>query len=345
MAMDRQDDRTDPRFEPVHDGSYDKIVRPDIELRVPGYFLRNWGPKLSPGAALLYLHLRLMCWYDTKNPQNSRDYCWPKQTTLARLIGSSRRSVQRHLKELEEHELIRRKPTYHYDQEKGKKVRGVDVYQVPYRVPLVTDDHGKAAVIDAEEILSQSHSIDEKQQLSPRRQDDAQVNEAPPGPKRQIDAQVSYPRPKRQIVVGTAAPNCHTEVIPEAVNVNNVRGAKTGRTKKSRQAEHLLPQEKTKRDAMAAEIGEQLKRMCHDRSPDPHKSAGFHRRIASMMPEHLIREAIAATRDAVEDQRSGRKELHVGVAPYFAGIVRRIAEREQIDLGVDWSPKQAIESR
>ena len=33
-----------------------------------------------------------------------------------------------------------------------------------------------------------------------------------------------------------------------------------------------------------------------------------------------------ATRDAIDDQRSGRKTLRSGPAAYFAGIVRQIAE-------------------
>jgi hypothetical protein len=71
-----------------------------------------------------------------------------------------------------------------------------------------------------------------------------------------------------------------------------------------------------------------------------HKSAGFHRRVALVMPEHLIQEALTATRDAVDDQRSGRKSLRAGPAAYFAGTVRRIAAREGIDLGVEWKAER-----
>jgi hypothetical protein len=48
----------------------------------------------------------------------------------------------------------------------------------------------------------------------------------------------------------------------------------------------------------------------------------------------LVREALAATRDAVEAKRSGRKALGGSVDAYFAGIAFGIADREGIDLGV-----------
>jgi hypothetical protein len=54
------------------------------------------------------------------------------------------------------------------------------------------------------------------------------------------------------------------------------------------------------------------------------------------MPEQFVREAIISTRDAIEEQRSGRKSLREGPAGYFAGIVRAIEEREGLDLGVKW---------
>jgi len=343
---DQAPSRQDPSFEGVHDGSYDKLTRPEVELRVPGYFMRFWSQHLSTGAFALYLHLRYMCWYDLKNPQNSRDYCWPKQATLARLIGSSRRSVQRHLQELEDLQLIRRKPTRYYDHERGKKLRGVDVYQIPYRVPLVAEHEGKAAVLDAEDLLQEAAERTENVPLTPERQNDALVIEEP---ERQFGALVSYPPPKRQNVVGTAAPNLRTEVVLEIPNVTNVRESRPGSGRGSLQGDPrvqaMSPKELESRERMAQEIGRQLHLMAGngDYPTADHKSLGFHRRVAYLMPKRCVYEALAATRDAVEDDRAGRKTVHT-VAAYFAGTVQRIALRERIDLGVEWRVKRPAEA-
>jgi len=52
------------------------------------------------------------------------------------------------------------------------------------------------------------------------------------------------------------------------------------------------------------------------------------------MPETLLRKALMATRDAVDDQRAGRKTLRGGASAYFAGVVKQIAEDEGIELGL-----------
>ena len=56
-------------------------------------------------------------------------------------------------------------------------------------------------------------------------------------------------------------------------------------------------------------------------------------------------EVFMATRDAVEDQRAGRRSLRVGPDGYFTGIVRQIADREGIDLGIKRKVKAPVESR
>ena len=70
------------------------------------------------------------------------------------------------------------------------------------------------------------------------------------------------------------------------------------------------------------------------RETGEHKSARFHRLIASRLPETLVREALRATRDAVEAQRAGRKTLTRGPSAYFAGIAFSLAEKHGVDLGV-----------
>src|SRR5262249_20166068 len=92
--------------------------------------------------------------------------------------------------------------------------------------------------------------------------------------------------------------------------------------------------EKQEREALAYEIGETLRRMEGDRRPGPHASLGLHRRLAYLMPVSLVRRALMATRDAVDDARAGRGTLTGGPSAYFAGTAFRLAKEAGIDLGV-----------
>ena len=92
-------------------------------------------------------------------------------------------------------------------------------------------------------------------------------------------------------------------------------------------------------DRLVFEIGERLKILAGDKTSGPHRSAGFHRRIVSSVPENLIHEALSATRDAIDTGRSGQAGIRKGPAEYFAGAISRIAERENIRLPIAWSSK------
>lgn len=50
------------------------------------------------------------------------------------------------------------------------------------------------------------------------------------------------------------------------------------------------------------------------------------------MPEHLVREALAATRDAVERRRSGQGGCRSGPWAYFAGVAMELTAEADIDL-------------
>lgn len=333
-----------PAYEATHEGSYDKLTRPEVELRVPAYFMKYWGPRLSNGAALLYLQLRLMCWYDVKNPQNSRDYCWPKQETLAKLIRSTDRSVRTYLKELESRQLIQRKADYYYSKEKGKKLRGVDVYQVFYRPPLIPEHQANALVIEVEEQFERALEHPENTPPTPTGNAFRKVADDPESPTgngfRQIADSLGFPPPTGKIEQPQARKNVPGRSTTELINnVTNV----TSRTENSDSAfardprvSKLSPDERDRKEALMYQIGDTLARMTGSQGSDMHRSAGFHRRVAYLLPEGFINEALMATRDAVEDQRSGTRSLHTGPAAYFAGIVRQICQREGIDIGVSW---------
>lgn len=354
-------------FEPVFDDRYDEITKPNVELRVPAYFMKHWSPRLSAPAVLLYLQLRLMCWYDEKSPKNTRDYCWPKQATLAKLINSGERSVRRYLKELEASGLIRRGRTGYYDKDKGKKLRGVDVYYVPYRVPVTSEDSAKAAALDTADVLA-ARAQHPENRVGGSEGDAPQTNEPPTG---QIGRLVERDQPAGQIGLGTARPDRPTEVVLEvSKNVRNV-----GRTGSKNPSAHpairaMTSEERASRKRLAHAIGDQLAAMSsklarrrghrstevgptritdllqpgEDRgAAEQHKDYGFHWLVAHFMPGPAVDSALAATEDAVEDEIQGTRTLATTPDRYFTGVIRRICATDAIQLpGVRWtSPSEA----
>lgn len=99
----------------------------------------------------------------------------------------------------------------------------------------------------------------------------------------------------------------------------------------------LNQDERAQRESFAAYIGDQLKNLAGCWDGEEHKSAGFHRRVALLMPEALTHEALSATRDAIERARAGHGCRAPDPGAYFAGAVRKIAARERVDLGVAWT--------
>jgi len=332
------------RFEPVHDGSYDKIVQPQVELRVPAYFLRNWVPILGPGPAMTYLQLRQMCWYDLKNPQNSRDYCWPKQKKLAQLTGYGDRSLRRYLKTLEEHDLIRRKPTYHYDRDKGKKVRSVDIYQVPYRVPLVRDHQGEAAALDADDIAGEMEQHPRQDGSPPTGQLGRQVPEMPSRPSGHSGHQVrdyqGYPPPTGHGGLGTARPDWPREDIPEDL-LTNVNVGQDSSTRGDPMKTSLSNQDEYERRAYA--LACQLYRAAGQRDDPPvdHRNKGFCVRVVSCLDDGAIYQATSSTRDAFESGRVAPRTLD-HVFQYFTGTVRNVAREAGVDLGLRPRAERAV---
>jgi len=293
LSLPEREQRERIRIEPFYRDYYNELVKPNQELRVPSYFMKNWAPRLSTGATVLYLYLRLMCFYDLKNPQNSRDYCWPKQKTLADLIGCGERSVRRYLAELEDHDLIRRKPTYVYDKEKGKKVRSVDVYQVPFELPLVTADLKKAAVHEAEEILRAQQEHPENRPIPSNGQNGRQV---------------TYPLPTGQNGLGTARPNWPTEVVLEDIQPN-VRTL-VDKNSLNEDAAHLVDL-----------LGQKLGRAGNNRK--------FYELVARTVPESLIMQALAAVNDKFQESFYGTKEgIRVSKSAYFTGVLKNLTKKQ-----------------
>ena len=99
----------------------------------------------------------------------------------------------------------------------------------------------------------------------------------------------------------------------------------------------LSAADKRERARLASEIGEALQRMSGIRDGGAHASLGFHRRVAFLMPVHLVHEALRATRDGVDDRRAGRGGVREDPSKYFGGIVKQLARDHGIDLGLKTS--------
>lgn len=76
-----------------------------------------------------------------------------------------------------------------------------------------------------------------------------------------------------------------------------------------------------------------------------HPSLGFHRRVAFLMPMHLVHEALRATRDAVDDRRAGRGGVREDPSKYFGGIAKQLAQTHGIDLGLKTSSRRLAQEQ
>jgi hypothetical protein len=127
-------------LEPAFRDLYNEITAAHRVVQVPAYFWQKWVPILGPLAATLYQKLRQYCYY---NPQTGekRHWCWPKQATLCREIGvSSRNTLLKGLRVLEDYGFIHRVKTYYRDPNTGRPHQGTDKYYVYFEIPLIDSD-------------------------------------------------------------------------------------------------------------------------------------------------------------------------------------------------------------
>lgn len=313
-------------LQPTFRDLYNEITEAHRIVQVPRYFWVKWVPILGPIATALYMQLRQYCYFNPKTGE-IRNLCWPKQATLGRDIGvRDKKTIRKALVLLEEHGFIKRERTYYKDSDTGKPHQGTDRYLVYFEIPLVTEDAVDLLIRES----TQGASAD-------RHYEGAES----PHSAESVDNS-SYGGKFSPHIAGEEIPR-RTITRTSTYNVTNVIGQNPLRQKgqaRARSAD-LPAEELNERESLAGYIGDQLGAMDGNWRGEGHKSAGFHRRVALAMPSHLVHEALAATRDAIEDDRGGRRTVRRGAGAYFAGAIRRIAEREHIDLGVHWGRKES----
>lgn len=332
-----------------------EITKPNQGVFVTRYFLTRWCPTLGPEASNIIIALRLLADRDGQT--------FASVETIALYARISPRALKRWLSENEDavadrssdwrvqwkllHDYFLRSKSARYLIRKegslSRAKRTTNLYQVAMDDPVHPDDEGVLFVKIAERIV-QSEADDRRRNSQ---ENNGVSYKGPVGPHRKkvvlpdpgsVDNS-AYKGPVGPHEVGPGGPSLS---FSYRSNVTNVMGKKS---QEGIRRPSLSSSERESRDAMALQIGDQLKTMTGRWDGEDHKSAGFHRRIALLMPEHLIQEALTATRDAVDDQRSGRKDLRDGPDAYFAGAVRKIAEREGLDLGVNWKTDQVSTDR
>src|SRR5262245_27698714 len=65
---------------------YNELVEADRQFPVPTYLWEKWVPVLGVFPVAVYIELKRMCFVNRATGER-RDWCWPKQETLAKRLG------------------------------------------------------------------------------------------------------------------------------------------------------------------------------------------------------------------------------------------------------------------
>ena len=335
---------------PAYRDHYNRLVQPDEMVGFPGsaYFWRKWVSILKPTAAAVYIVLRDIAYAHKNVPEDA--WCYPDQAELAKMLGlSDRKTIRQHLNTLEQHGFMKREKDYRSvrDQEHGGKLarQRASVYHVYYEIPLVAEDavtllllrEGIANPLEINDLSSVRGNPPHRSGGKPSSLVN-QVEGIPPPPSTypQEATSVGAFQQEKPPTINVKSTNVYPTLdnVREQSSPSNVPRTARSSFKEDPRIASLSPLERAEKDQLVREIALRLNAAAGDHGNAEHKSAGLHRRIAYLMPAPLVHEALMATADAVQEDRAGRKSLRGSPAAYFTGIVRKIAEREGIDLGI-----------
>lgn len=318
---------------PAFRDAYNEITQAHRQFPIPQYLWEKWLPVLGPLPIVLYMQLRRYCFFNPETGER-RDICWPKQQTLANEIGvKDKATVRKALELLEAHGFIEREHTYYQATGSGHVRKGSDRYRVFFEIPLRAKDAVRVfmkrmADLSADDQTGSDLSLEAIGESIARR-----VKKSP-YEKPAVDNSVR--RVNLSPYVVDEKTTHRTNTLRNTSNVDNV-GIEASEKQKLRSSPTLptFPAaERERREMLIGEIGDSLKTWAGEWDKDPHRSEGFHRRVVYILPEVLVREALMATRDAIDRARGGGEGVWGGPAAYFAGVVKNIALREGLDLGL-----------
>lgn len=301
---------------PIFRDPYNRISQAHRQFPIPAYLWEKWVPVLGLLPVGVYVELRRMCFVNDAAGER-RTIVWPKQETLARRLGVKKRhTIAAALRVLEEHGFIERRRTTYNDKRTGRLRRGVTEYDVMWEFPLVAADAVELLIVQTTPVESDL---------------DRRAEKGPYGAK-PVDN--SHHRAEKR--PSTTAEKRPCELLPRTIttNVTNVDVTSYRKSSLQKRAEvlGLSAKERADREGLALEVGDALKTWEGRWDGKGHQSEGFHRRVAFLLPENLVREALAATRDAMERQRSGEGGCRQGPSAYFAGVVKNLAAEAGVDL-------------
>lgn len=321
---------------PAYRSAYNRALDNEDRMTLPRYFWRKWLPLLGAEAAALYVVLRDMSRVEAAR---SDSWCWPEQAELGLRIGVSKNTLRKALGVLERHGFIRSERRREQLPRAWQMVQGTNRYEVYLDIPLTPED---AVELLLAEIKEHAEATDFRicaQSAAPVDKSLSSISAL-----RASELKNCTQRGEEIQALGPSEFKiCALNVSNEA-NSSNVRGTPSGKTplREHPAVMGLSGAEKRERARLASEIGETLQRMSGACDGGAHPSMGFHRRVAFLMPVHLVREALRATRDGVDDRRAGRGGVRQDPSQYFGGIVKQLAHQHGVDLGLKTSPKHMI---
>lgn len=300
---------------PVLRDLYNEITLAHRIAQFPRYFLDKWAPILGPVATAVYLQLRQFCYFNRETDE-TRNWCWPSQATLARQIGvRDRATVRKGLERLERYSFIRRESAVRRNS-KGQIQRTSDKCLIFRDLPLTPED--------TVEFLARLAASNPKA-------DDLHMGKEPSNGEFSVDNSDQEGR----ISAFAAGEKVNSGFSTEKNNDLNVRT--TGRKKISAfrrdpRVSDLTPEERARKDDVACWISSWLLRKMGKSEFGIHPSHGMHRRIAYFMPEELIRQVMRDLEDRLAAVREGTKSPVGDLSALFFAYIRRVAEQNGIDL-------------
>jgi len=316
---------------PAYRSAYNRALDNEDRMTLPRYFWRKWLPVLGAEAAALYVVLR-----DISRVEAARSdsWCWPEQSELGLRIGVSKNTLRKSLTVLERHGFIQSERRRERLPGAWQMVQGTNRYEVYLDIPLTEADAVELLLAEVNEYASASDFRSGTLSMEPVDKP-LSSNSEPRGSEFKVCTQSGEE-------VGGLSSSEFKICAPNVSNENNSTNVSESAPRKTPLREHpavrhLGAAEKRERARLAGEIGEALQRMSGIRDGGAHTSLGFHRRVAFLMPVHLVHEALRATRDGVDDRRAGRGGVREDPSKYFGGIVKQLARDHGIDLGLKTS--------
>ena len=315
-------------LKPAFRDAYNDIIQAHRVFLLPQYYFEKWRPLFGTVAHAVYEELRRKIYY---NPQTGerRERVNLKQTQLAQSIGiKDPKTIRKALRLLEEYGFIDRERTYYKDPVTKRPHQGTDRYIVYFEIPLVDKDMVELLVKETEQGVVESY------------EGKSSLHKVTPPPRHSYEGK-SYPPTGRE----TLPDNIST--LDNTVSVTNVTASK-GNTRRGTFANDprirsLTDTQREDNDDFVDRVIDTLNRYANPRGDfegGKHQSRGFIRRAVYLMPRRFINEALMATKDMLDDQMAGKRSLRKSPSAYFAGIVRHIAAKERIDLGIKWKAKK-----